>query len=211
MADDVEPVDVLAMDEYEWRAWLRSVTPFIDGDMVRYLFKGYSSDDYLCSEVFGGSRAFWVQLNGMDLDGVFDYFTVHCVDWREYQDAVYAVHTKTKSSSTGRTIEIAYWPHLGDVLNRLGYDNEESLLKNQWDGNAVNHAGPIDLVTVTAFFHEDSDRAVGESGNDLLMAIEHEINSAWFHEPADEERESLREESQKASPTPIAKGRAGRL
>ncbi|QYG04047.1 hypothetical protein [Massilia sp. NP310] len=203
--------DVVDMDEYEWRAWLRSVTPFIDGDMVRYLFKGYEPDDFLSIEIFGDSRAFWTQLPGMDLDGVFDYFTVHCINWRDRRDAVYAVHTNVKKSSAGRVIEIKYWPHMGALLNRLGYENGECLLKNQWDGTALSHVGPLDLVTLPAFFHNDPQRAEGETGNDLLMMIEHEINSAWFHEPADLEREALREESEKANPAPKDSGRAGRL
>jgi hypothetical protein len=211
MAVIEQPVDVVNMPDLEWRSWLRAVTPFIDGEMVRQLFKDYPLGDYLCSDVIGDRPAFWVELNGMNLDGVSNYFTVHGIDWQDYRDTVYAVHTKKKSSSAGRTIEITYWPHLGTVLERLGYTSEERLLKNQWDGTSIDHAGPVDLVTVTAFVHDDSDRAVGESGNDLLMMIEHEINAAWFREKADLEQEALREASEKANPDVLEKGQAKSL
>jgi hypothetical protein len=211
MAVIEQPADVVNMPDLEWRSWLRTVTPFIDGDMVRHVFKDHSPEDYFCSEVIGDRPAFWVELNGMNLDGVSNYFTVHGIDWQDYRDTVYAVHTKKKSSSAGRTIEIAYWPHLGTVLKRLGYKSKEHLLKNQWDGTSIDHVGPVDLVTVTAFVHDDSDRAVGESGNDLLMMIEHEINAAWFREKADLEQEALREASEKGNPDLLEKGQAKSL
>lgn len=64
---------------------------------------------------------------------------------------------------------------------------------------------------MTAFVHDDRERAVGESGNGLLMMIEHEINAAWFHEPADLEREAFLEASEEANPSPLSDGPAKSL
>lgn len=121
MAVTEQPEDVVRMTDFEWRSSLRAVTPFIDGDMARKHFKDYSPGDYLCSEVIGDRPAFGVELHGMNLDGIFDYFAVHCIDWEAYRDAIYAVHTSKKSSLTGRTIEIPTGRTLARRLSGLAH------------------------------------------------------------------------------------------
>lgn len=192
------------MDEYEWRSWLRSVTPFIDGKYVRRDFAKHEAGAVLARPETSVRMDDWIYL--ITTDG--HLFSLHCRDRRDQTKSFYAVHTAIDKNAQGRAVQIKYWPELGEILWRMGIDFANDLVREAVDGHQHGLLSDQDLNIPAFRVLEDGDML--RSG-DLFLLIQHEINSAWFHEPADLEREALLAESKKASPAPKASGRAGRL
>jgi hypothetical protein len=193
-------VDVQAMDEYDWRAWLRSVTPFIDGEATREEFAERPTIMRMACPDKTRDGETWCFLHTREAENEFHLFTLHAHSHGDETVSFYGVHTSILKSEKGRIAEILYWPHMGALLRRLGEPYATSFIQDGFDGH---HSGWLrdDALTIPAC------RVMGPNFH-FFGRIQHEINAAWFYEPADLEREALREESEKANPAPSSTGRA---
>lgn len=206
MAGDQGSVDVRNMDEYEWRAWLRSVTPFMDAERVRIKFSEHQPGESFVHGTSWRNSDEWIFL--MAKRG--NAFSLHCRDdrFRNRTNSFYAVHTEIKKTSSGRSVEIRYWPEIGEIIWRFGIEYGNAIVRHAPDGHDQGLLHDDELNIPAFVVVEDGDRLIT---GELFSRIQHEINAAWFHEPADLERQAMLDESKKANPEPEKSGRGGRL
>lgn len=199
--------DVVDMDEYEWRAWLRSVTPFVDSQAIQMGFDDLDSDDRRVYRSVGNSSERWAFIPCSEGGEESHAFSVHIDARTRSMPIYYAVLTKITNRPDGRDVAIRYWPHVDTIMRRLGWEVGFGTASYASDGhqNGLLKDPNLMIDGFVALNHAET------GGFGLLYPIQQEIVEAWFYEPADLEREALREESEKANPAPKESGRAGRL